>query len=290
MIVATLRDIRRRINSVAKTQQITKAMKMVAAAKLRRAQERVEKARPYAEGIADVLARVAANVDVELNPFFQERETIRRVTYIVVSADRGFCGGFNSNIFKETQHVIARDQADGIEVDIIAVGKKGADHFSRRKYPVSGAYKEFFKNLRFEDALEISKLVQSTFLNLETDAVKLIFSSAKSAIQTEIQVKQCLPIQQADANENTNESEYLFEPGPVDMLNHLCPSAVNIQIWQALLESYAAEESARMVAMESATDAAQDMIDSLTLHYNKARQAAITSEISEIVGGAEALK
>ncbi|MCA9731745.1 MAG: ATP synthase F1 subunit gamma [Deferribacteres bacterium] len=288
--MATLRDIRRRITSVAKTQQITKAMKMVAAAKLRRAQERVDQARPYAQGVSDVLARVAANVDVELNPFFQKRDRVKHITYIIVSADRGFCGGFNSNVFKETQRLVARDRDEGLEVNIIAVGKKGADYFKRRNFPVTKAYRDIFKTLKFEDALEISKMVQGNFLDAGTDAVKVIYSSAKSAIRTEIHVNQCLPIVQAETERHKNEGEYLFEPGPVEMLDHLCPSAVNIQIWQAMLESYAAEESARMVAMESATDAAQDMIDSLTLHYNKARQAAITSEISEIVGGAEALK
>lgn len=288
--MATLRDIRRRITSVAKTQQITKAMKMVAAAKLRRAQERVEQARPYARGVADVLARVSANVDVELNPYFQERETIKSITYIIVSADRGFCGGFNSSIFKEAQKAIDRDLAAGLDVKIIAAGKKGSDYFTRRHYPVVARYTELFKNLMLEEVLAISKSVQNSFLTSDTDVVKIIYTTAISAIKTEIHLEQCLPILAAEESSARNEGEYLFEPSPGEMLDYLCPSAVNIQIWQAMLESYSAEEGARMVAMESATDAAQDMIDSLTLHYNKARQAAITSEISEIVGGAEALK
>ncbi len=288
--MATLRDIRRRITSVAKTQQITKAMKMVAAAKLRRAQERVEQARPYARGVADVLARVSANVDVELNPFFQERDAVKNIIYIIVSADRGFCGGFNSSIFKEAQKVIDQDMANGLSVQIVAAGKKGADYFTRRKYPVVKSYRQLFKNLKLEDALEISRAVQQSFLNSQADMVKIFYTTAVSAIKTEIHLKQVLPIRAEDKSTAQSDGDYLFEPGPVEMLNSLCPSAVNIQIWQALLESYAAEEGARMVAMESATDAAQEMIDSLTLHYNKARQAAITSEISEIVGGAEALK
>ena len=287
--MATLRDIRRRISSVKKTQQITKAMKMVAAAKLRRAQERVEKARPYATGLSEVISRVSANVDVELNPFFQKREQEKSITYIVISADRGFCGGFNSNIFKAAKKVIDDDMATGKDVRIIVVGKKGVDFFTRRKYPVVASYPGIFRDLVLEDALTISKDVQKSFLNLETDSVKIIYSVAITAISTEVRNEQCLPILPAEQT-GRSDGEYLFEPNPQEMLDYLCPSVVNTSIWQALLESYSAEEGARMVAMDSATDAAQDMIDSLTLHYNKARQAAITSEISEIVGGAEALK
>lgn len=288
--MATLRDIRRRITSVQKTQQITKAMKMVAAAKLRRAQERVEQARPYAESLAGVLARISANTDPESNPYFRARETVKSITYIIVSADRGFCGGFNSNVFKTAKAKIDESIANGLDVKLIVAGKKGVDFFKRRNYPIVKSYSNIFRTLEFENALEISNIVQKLYLSGETDEVRIFYTVALSAIKAEVHNEQCMPIKPSLQTDETIDLEYIYEPSPAEMLSHLCPSSVHTQVWQALLESYAAEEGARMVAMESATDNAQEMIESLTMHYNKARQAAITTEISEIIGGAEALK
>ncbi len=289
--MATLRDIRRRITSVKKTQQITKAMKMVAAAKLRKAQERINQTRPYAQSLADVLARVAANVDSDLNPYLKKPETINTVCLVVITADRGLCGSFNTNIIRLARQEADRLKEEGKTVKIVAVGRKGYEYFHRRGYDIVEKYINIFRSLNYEHAKEITRLVVGNYLSGEFDQVNLVFTAAVSAIKADLNNAVYLPLSaEQTGEEHAQETDYLFEPAPEILLRDLCPKSLNIQMWRALLDSYAAEESARMVAMESATDNAQEMINSLTLHYNKVRQAAITTEISEIVGGAEALK
>jgi F-type H+-transporting ATPase subunit gamma len=289
--VATLRDIRRSIASVKKTQQITKAMKMVAAAKLRRAQERIEQTRPYADGLAEVLSRVSSKVDAELNPYLQVRNEVRSILFVVVSSDRGLCGSFNTNVFRRARTEIAAAVAAGQQAKVLAVGKKGAEFFAKGSYDVLDSRSGLFRNLQFADALSIADQAVAAFLDGSYDQVRVIYAFAKSVASADVISELALPIAPEAADELEGTAvDYSFEPSPAELLNDLCPRSLNMKIWRALLESYAAEEGARMVAMDSATEAAEEMVANLSLIYNKARQAAITTEISEIVGGAEALK
>lgn len=287
--MATLRDIRRRINSVKSTQQITKAMKMVAAAKLRRAQEQIARLRPYADSLNNMLEHVAARVDHRLNPYLQERE-VRSVCVVVVTADRGLCGSFNANILRRAKLEIDALLEQGFSVTVAAIGKKGFDFFGRRGYEIG--YKEvgLFNNLQFSHALGLASYISQRFLDGSFDQVRIVHAEALSPVKQKVVVDQLLPIVPHAPEQEGRYFEYEFEPSPEILLNALCPKSLNVKIWRALLESFFAEQGARMVAMESATDNAQEMIYSLTLYYNKVRQATITKELIEIVSGAEALK
>ena len=287
--MATLREIRRRISSVKSTQQITKAMKMVAAAKLRRAQEQMLRARPYAKSLDDMLGRVSAKVDPALHPLLAAREP-KAIALLVCSGDRGLAGSFNTNVIRRAQGEFQTLQAGGAKVSLLCVGKKGAEHFHRRGYPVLEKYAGFFNELEFVHAQNISRLVQEKYLAAELDRVFLVYNEFRTVMQQQIVVRQLLPIVPQRLPEEKYTSAYIFEPSPEHILNALCPRYLNITIWQALLESYAAELGARMSAMDAATENAQEVLGQLRLHYNKARQAAITKELLEIVGGAEALK
>ncbi len=289
--MATLRDIRRRINSVRSTQQITKAMKMVAAAKLRRAQERLLSARPYADRIHTLLAHVAAEVDRSKHPLLVERE-VKNVLYLVVSADRGLCGSFNANILRKAKFEIDSQKQNGeMDLKLITIGRKGAEHFSRRGYPIAEKHVNFFDHLEFKHAALISSQIQKMYQEMQVDRVVAIYNEFKSAAMQKVITQQLLPIQpQRPQMQIYQPVEYLYEPSIDYILNEICPKFLNVQIWRMLLESYASEQGARMVAMESASENAQEMIYDLTLYYNKVRQASITKEIAEIVGGANALR
>jgi F-type H+-transporting ATPase subunit gamma len=289
--VATLRDIRRRISSVRSTQQITKAMKMVSAAKLRRAQERLLSARPYATRIQTLLAHVAAQVERSKHPLLVERE-VKNVLYLVVSADRGLCGSFNANVLRKAKFEIDAHKQNGeIDLKLITIGRKGFDHFSRRGYPVVEKYVNIFDHLEFSHAAAISSQIQKLYQEKEVDRVVAVYNEFKSAAVQKVITQQLLPIEpQRPQMQIYQPVEYLYEPSIDHILNEICPKFLNIQIWRMLLESYAAEQGARMVAMESASENAQEMIYDLTLYYNKVRQASITKEIAEIVGGANALR
>ncbi len=287
--MATLRDIRRRINSVRSTQQITKAMKMVAAAKLRRAQDRLLNARPYAYRLGQLLAHVAAKEDRSLHPLLAIREP-KNICYVVVTADRGLCGSFNTNIIRRAKSEM---DAQGSEkkVSLVAVGRKGFEHFSRRGYDIIEKYINFFDHLEFKYAVSISNLVQELYQAREFDRVYGVYNEFKSAAVQRVIVEQLLPIEpESPEIEKYQLIDYLYEPSSGKILDEVCPKNLNIQIWRILLESYAAEQGARMVAMGAATDNAEEMIYDLTLYYNKVRQATITKEIADIVGGAEALR
>ena len=286
--MATLRDIRRRITSVKSTQQITKAMKMVAAAKLRRAQENILRARPYAYRLGQVLGHVAGLVDRNLHPLLEEREA-KRVGYVVVTADRGLCGAFNQNILKKATAELEAQRENKREIQVLAIGRHARDFFKRRDYPLILEYTDFFRTLEFANAVRIGSEIIRLYEQKELDRVFLIYNEFKSAIQQNVIVEQLLPIQPVKPDVGRRRLEYLYEPSPDKILEALLPKQINIQIWRVLLESNAAEQGARMTAMEMATDNATEMIDNLTLHYNRVRQATITKEITEIVGGAEAL-
>jgi F-type H+-transporting ATPase subunit gamma len=287
--VATLRDIRRRIGSIKSTQQITKAMKMVAAAKLRRAQERMMRARPYAKSIDELLGHVAAKVDPAFHPLLAVREP-KKVAFVVITGDRGLCGSFNANIIRRATSEIHASRENGIDISLIAVGKRGFDHFNRRRYPILERYINFFNALDFSHAQDIAALIQDQYINGQLDRIYLVFNEFKSAMQQNIIVQQLLPIVPRPPKEEKYPADFLFEPSPVKILDTLCPRYLNIEIWHALLESFAAEMGARMAAMDAATDNAKEIINQLTLYYNKVRQATITKELLDIVGGAEALK
>lgn len=287
--MASLRDIRRRISSVKSTQQITRAMKMVAAAKLRRAQDRLFNSRPYADGLRELLAHVAAKEDPGLHPLLATREP-NNICYVVVTSDRGLCGSFNANINKSIIKEINEQETDGRKA-LISIGRKGYEHFSRRDYDIVEKYIGVFDALDFQHAVTASNLVQELYLNEEFDCVNIVYNRFKSAGVQEVTIDQLLPIQpQMIEVEKYQPADFVYEPSPKKLLDELCPKNLNIQIWRALLESNASEHAARMVAMDAATENAHDMIYDLTLYYNKVRQAAITTEISEIVGGAEALR
>jgi len=288
--MANLKQIKRRIGSVASTQQITKAMKMVAAAKLRRAQEAILAARPYALRLQEALATVAAGPEAERHPLLAPRATERPVVcYLVVTGDRGLCGSFNANVIKRVQQALAEAPATQRSV-LWCAGKKGHDFFKRRATPIVGHRAGFFNHLGFGDAREIGEDLVRRYLAGEIDRVVLVFNEFKSAIQQVLHSDTLLPVPLEEGAARGPRPEGIYEPGAVELLDRLLPMAVNRLVWRVLLDSLAAEMGARMTAMESATDNASEMIADLTLQYNRTRQAAITQEIAEIVGGAAAIQ
>ena len=289
--MATLRDIKRRITGVKSTQKITKAMKMVATAKLRKAQNRIINARPYANKIIEMLSDLASDSDIANNPFLSPRE-VKNICVVVVTADRGLCGAFNANILKEANRYINEELKDQkAEVDVYAVGKKSADFFSKGKYNLTGKTTDIFSTLEYSASLKIGDELITGYLENKFDKVVIIYNQFVSIIQQKIEVQQFLPIPVIHKSEDSkHQSNYIFEPSQKHIFDHLIPKHLKAQFWRVLLESNAAELGARMTAMDNATTNAQKMIKSLNLTYNKERQAAITKEILEIVSGANALK
>jgi F-type H+-transporting ATPase subunit gamma len=291
--MATLRDIRRRINSVKSTQQITRAMKLVAAAKLRRAQGRIMEARPYSYKMGEVLSDLALRTPRELHPLLASREAgTRRKLLVVISGDRGLCGAFNSNIIRRSLEFLRAHQDDPeISLTLMVVGRKVRDFYRRRgQYTVRSEYANFFDKLAYSHAAQIAQDFTRAYLAEEVDEVHLVYNEFKSVATQRVVVEQLLPIQPAEVPEGKPVVEFIFEPSPAAVLERLLPKHIEVQVYRALLESLAAEYGARMTAMENATKNASEMIDLLTLQFNKARQERITKELLEIVGGAEALR
>lgn len=282
--MAGVRDIRRRIRSVKNMQQITKAMKMVAAAKLRRAQEKVVASRPYAKQIQDVLSRLV-QAQTELNHPLLEKRPVKKIGYILMTSDRGLCGGFNANLIRMTRAILEeeRDAATGL----VAVGRKGSDYFGRRKIEILSRFTGLGDSPDFNQARKIAGEIIGLYTSGELDEVYLVYSRFISVLTQEPTLKKILPV---EPSEEKAGGQYIFEPAPLKMLEKLLPNYLESQIFSALLESKASEMGAKMTAMDSATENAKEMIDKLTLAMNRARQAAITKEISEIVGGAAALE
>lgn len=292
--MATLRDIKRRIKGVRSTQQITKAMKMVAAAKLRRAQENIINARPYSRKISELFRQLVSIGSTIDNPLLAERP-LRNVAVVVVTSDRGLCGGFNMNLIREATRLIHedyRDYYDSGNLFVCPIGKKGADHFQMRNYKMLGNYSGIFSDLTFSTAAGIIGDLKKRFLEGEIDRVLVVFNEFKSVMQQRITVEQILPVPRVTNNdvEGKVNTDYIYEPNRADILNNLLPKHLNSQMWRVLLESYASELGARMTAMDMATENAKELIKVLQLRYNRERQAAITKEILEIVSGANALK
>jgi len=291
MAGAGVREFKRRIRSVKNTQQITKAMEMVAAAKLRRAQESAEASRPYTETLQGTLARLAAvSFDVR-HPLLDKREDVRKVGYIVVTADRGLCGAYNTNIIRAAEQSIQEDDRN-LETGIIAVGRKTRD-FYRKRGSIDAEFINLGDNVSYADAREVAQCVMNAYENGELDEVYLVYARFVNALRQIPTVTQLLPLdtpEEDTSSESTRVIDYLYEPSAEEILLTLLPKYVGSQIYHAMLEGKASEHGARMTAMGNATENAGEIIDSLELAMNKARQAAITDEILDIVGGAEALK
>jgi F-type H+-transporting ATPase subunit gamma len=276
-------DIRRRIRSVKSTQQITKAMKMVSAAKLRRAQDAMFAARPYARKMMEVLNNLASRARPELHPLLEERGD-QRILLVVVTADKGLCGAFNANIIRTARRFL-EERTSG-ELSLNLVGRKGRDFFRRRHYKVRSEHVGVFQALRYATAQAIARELTSEFTEGKVDKVFLLYNEFKSVIQQKIVVERLLPITKLTFDPKEPALDYLYEPAPGQIFERLLPRHVEFQVWRALLESAAAEHGARMTAMDAATNNADDMIERLTLYMNKVRQAAITKEIIEVVSGA----
>ncbi|MEX0602196.1 MAG: ATP synthase F1 subunit gamma [Bacteroidota bacterium] len=297
--MATLREIRQRITGIRNTQKITKAMKMVAAARLRRSQEAMYAARPYARKLSELLRHLVTRVDPSINRLLVPRE-VNRVALVVVTADRGLCGAFNSNITRTAVQTMRGEYADLLRenrLKLVTVGKKGFDFFSKRNYEIYSRHVGLFNALEFRIAREIMSTLVERYLSGEFDKVVVISNEFKSVIQQKIVVEQFLPIPPEETAppephdlKALAQVEYIYEPSVEEIVNALVPQHLNFQMWKVLLESNAAEQGARMAAMDNATENARELIRDLTLSFNNARQAAITKELLEIVSGAEALR
>ncbi len=292
--MASLKDVRTRIDSVNSTKQITSAMKMVAASKLRRAQNAINNMRPYAAKMIEILQNIGAGLDQDtIGCYGQERE-LKKILLVAITSNRGLCGAFNSNIIKASQQLMKTEYPDLLasgKIDIITIGKKATDYFSKRGYNYIGNHDHLFNELNFENAFPIAEALMERYALKEYDRVLLVYNQFKNAATQIITSEQMLPISSRVTTEETKTKvDYIFEPNREEIVEALIPKILKVQFYKALLDSYAAEHGARMLAMTQATDNATDLIRELKLQYNKARQAAITGEILEIVGGAEALK
>jgi F-type H+-transporting ATPase subunit gamma len=290
--MATLRDIRRRIRSVESTQKITRAMKLVAAAKLRRAQERIVSARPYAVKMAELLSSLVRRAEGEAHPLLVRRAAARK-RLVIITADKGLCGAFNSNILRASLAFL-REQGE-TSVTLVVVGKKARDFYRRRQYEIKSEMLGFFDRLAYSHAQELAGGLMQEYLSGEVDEVHLIYNEFRSVAVQRVKREQLLPIESADATDGQGGPEgaagdYIYEPSPEAILAALLPRHVTTQVYRALMESVAGEYGARMTAMEAATKNAKEMISVLSIQYNKARQERITKELLDIVGGAEALR
>ncbi|HRK04963.1 MAG TPA: ATP synthase F1 subunit gamma [Chlorobiota bacterium] len=292
--MATLRETRTRITSVRNTSKITQAMRMVAAAKLRRAQDAITSARPFAQQLQKILGNLAAAETDFVHPFFESRADVRSVLVIAVSSDRGLCGAFNTNLLRATTlrlEAIKKQHPDAV-ITIIPVGRRAVSALRKRSEEIVREYPDIFLKLEFTTAKDIAEYSADAFLGGRADRVEIIYNEFVSVIRQEQRALQLLPIAPSigeEAQKATTVVDYIFEPTRADILDQLLPIYLNMQVWRTLLESNAAEQAARMMAMENATSNAKDLINSLQLIYNRERQAAITKEMLEIVGGAEAL-
>ncbi len=290
--MANLKEIRTRIASVKSTRQITSAMKMVAAAKLKKAQNAITQIRPYADKLYEILNNLSKSLDnSEDNPYAEQRE-VKKVLLVAITSNKGLCGAFNNNVVKKTIEAATtkyKSQYENGNLDIINIGKKAADLLKSRKFFSLKEYNDIYNNLSFESTSELSELLMKQFTVKKYDKIELIYNKFKNAASQTIMLEQFLPVLVEKTDEKTKSVDYIFEPSKFFIVNKLIPDSLKIQFFKAILDSNASEQGARMTAMHKATDNASDLISELQLNYNKARQAAITNEILEIVGGAEAL-
>ncbi|MFH1116225.1 MAG: ATP synthase F1 subunit gamma [Pseudomonadota bacterium] len=286
--MASLRDIRKRIASVKNTQKITNAMKMVAAAKLRRAEEAIKAGRPFADKMRQVLMSLASRTNPGVHPLMEVRPP-KKALLILVTADRGLCGAFNSSLLRRTEAFNKELSAKNIRMDLVTVGRKGNDHFRRRPVQIAKGFANVMNNITYELAGEVAAVATGKFIEGEYEEVYVLYNSFRTAV-TQIQtLKKLLPIRREE-EDAPRESEYLYEPSEEELLEGILPRYIQVQVFTAMLDSVASEHGARMTAMEAATTNAEDMMHKLTLKANRMRQETITTELMEIVGGAEALK
>ncbi|MFN8261128.1 MAG: ATP synthase F1 subunit gamma [Chitinophagales bacterium] len=291
---ANLKEVRLRIASVKSTTQITKAMKMVSAAKLRRATERIVQIRPYADQLNTVLQNIASNLGDEMNTSFAQQRAVNRVLIVIITSDKGLCGGFNANSIKSAKALLNDkypELAAKGKVDILTVGKKGYDAFKSSKLKVNNDFGHLFGNLSFENASKAAEYIMTTFEQKEYDVVEVVYGQFKNAATQVPTTEQFLPIRTTVSSKGTGKAkaDYMFEPSQDKILKDLVPKILKTQFFRYLLDSNASEHGARMTAMDKATDNANELLKSLNIMYNRARQAAITTELTEIVSGAAAL-
>ncbi len=285
--MANLKEIRNRISSVESTMQITSAMKMVSAAKLKKAQDAIIQLRPYANKLTEILVNLSASLDsADGNDFSTERD-VKNVLFVTITSNRGLCGGFNSNIIKSTNSLI-KGEYKNTNASIISVGKKSSEYFTKNGFNVISTHDDLYNEITFEGVAEIAESIMSAFVEEKYDKVILVYNQFKNAATQILMKENYLPVETPE-DETATVGDYIFEPSKEKIVQELIPKSLKTQLFKAILDSHASEHGARMTAMHKATDNANDLKDDLTLFYNKARQAAITSEILEIVGGAEAL-
>ena len=284
--MANLKNIQTQIKSVSSIQKVTKAMKMVAAAKLRRAQERMERARPYSERLENLIGNLLIDVDASILPLLETRDDIQKHALLIITSDRGLAGSFNSNIIKKAEEEI--DKVGKNNVVLICIGKKCYEYFNSRNYQIDYSYSETWNDLNYNQAIKIGNGLVSSYLENKFDSLSVIYNYFKNTASQEVLYNQLLPIT-FENNDEIKLNDIIYEPSKKELIQSLVPKFFNTEIWQCLLESFASEQAARMLAMDNATENAKDMISDLKLQFNKARQTAITTEMLEIVGGAEAL-
>jgi F-type H+-transporting ATPase subunit gamma len=289
--MASLRDIQRKIGAVKKTKQITKAMNMVASAKLRNAQLRIERFRPYADKYFEIIADLSSRADASVHPLLEKRDAVTNVGIILVTSDKGLCGSFNVNLCVKAEKLARQKQAEGKTVKFICIGKKGRDYIRKSGFEIIEARADVMNNFDFQLANDIGNIIIDKFIAAELDEVQIVYGQFVTVIKQEARVAQILPVE--SATESVQEgpvSEYIFEPSVEGLLAELLPRYVKVQVYRGVLDTSASEHAARMTAMDNATKNCDELVHDLTLAFNKARQASITSELMDIVGGAEALK
>ncbi len=293
--MANLKEVRTRIESVKSTQQITSAMKMVSASKLKKAQNAIIKLRPYASKLKEILGNLSASLDSSGDSVFSKERKVQKALLVVVTSNRGLCGAFNSSVIKFAQHLLNTEYAalfNSGNLDIICIGKKGSEYFNRRKIALKDTNIKLFEALTFENVAPIAEDLMNEFAKGTYDRIQILYNQFKNAASQTLVNEQFLPLQKTIVNseKKTVNADYIFEPNKEQIVEELIPKSLKLQFYKTLLDSHASEHGARMTAMHKATDNAQEMIKALRLSYNKARQATITNEILEIVSGAEALK
>jgi len=289
--MANLKEVRNRITSVSSTQQITNAMKMVSAAKLKRATNAIVDLRPYANKLKDILSNLSASIEGNASPYLDNRNP-EKVLLVVISSNRGLAGAFNANVIKAANVLISQKYAEQRKkgnVSILAIGKRGHEYFARQNYPLIGNHTELFSQLNFENTSIITDVIMKGFVEGEYDRVEIVYNQFKNAAVQYLATEQLLPLEPTVKEETGAEVDYIFEPSKEKITQELIPKSIKIQLYKAVLDSHASEHGARMTAMDKATENAGDLLKALKLSYNQARQAAITTELTEIVSGAAAL-
>jgi F-type H+-transporting ATPase subunit gamma len=287
-----LKEVRNRIKSVQSTQQITKAMKMVSAAKLRRAQDGIQQMRPYARKLQEMLSNIVSNTEAEAGGGLTVERPVEKVLFIVITSDRGLCGGYNANLVKLAKSTLAEQYGEALrkkQVTIWNIGKKGWESLTKQGFKTDATYKDIFLDLNFENVQACAQAAMQAFIQKEFDVVELVYSEFKNAATQKFKVERFLPIPKVEKKPGVAVSDFIFEPNKDELIAELMPKILNTQLFKAVLDANASEHGARMTAMDKATDNAAELLKNLKISYNRARQAAITTELTEIVSGAAAL-